>query len=116
MYVCKLQPAYDNTGEQVIWQSLSLLQIKYLFWLKGQTTILSSLLLKNANLLQTTPNNIFKLFPVMFIYHNIIIEDALGAMCKAIPHSRRKLLLDLAKNAVSGNSEWHPKKEIRCVC
>ena len=27
MYVCKLQPAYDNTGEQVIWQSLLLLQI-----------------------------------------------------------------------------------------
>ena len=49
----------------------------------------------------------------MYIYHNITIKDALGAMCKAIPHSRRKLLLDLAKNAVSGNSERHPKKEIR---
>ena len=51
----------------------------------------------------------------MFIYYNITIEDALGAMCKDIPHSRRKLLLDLAKNAVSGNSDRHPKKEIRCV-
>ena len=58
MYVCKLQPAYDNTGEQVVWQSLLLSQIQYLFWLKGQTTILSSLLLKNANLLQASPNNI----------------------------------------------------------
>ena len=52
----------------------------------------------------------------MFIYYNIAIEDALGAMCKAIPHSRRKLLLDLAKNAASGNSESHPKKDIWCVC
>ena len=58
MYVCKLQPAYDNTEEQVVWQSLLLSQIQYLFWLKGQTTILSSLLLKNANLLQASPNNI----------------------------------------------------------
>ena len=37
MYVYKLQPAYKNTEEQVIRQSLLLLQIKYLFWLKGQT-------------------------------------------------------------------------------
>ena len=60
MYVCKLQPEYDNTGEQVIRQTLLLLQIQYLFWLKGQTTILSSLLLKNANLLQASPDNIFE--------------------------------------------------------
>ena len=60
MYVCKLQPAYDNAGEQIVRQGLLLLQIQYLFKLKGQTTILSSLLLKNANLLQTSPNNIFK--------------------------------------------------------
>ena len=38
----------------------------------------------------------------MFIYHNITIMDALGAMCKAIPHSRRKLLLDLAKKCSFG--------------
>ena len=30
----------------------------------------------------------------MFIYYNITINDALGAMCKAVPHSRRKLLLE----------------------
>ena len=83
MYVCKLQPSYGNAGEQVILQGLLLLQIQYLFWLKGQTTILSSLLLKNANLLKPSLNNIFKLFPVMFIYRNIIIKDALGALCQA---------------------------------
>ena len=60
MYVCKLQPEYGNKGEQIICQSLLLLQIYYLFLLKGQTTILSSLLMKNANFLQTSPNNIFE--------------------------------------------------------
>ena len=60
MYVCKLQLAYGNAGEQVIRQGLLVLQMQYLFKLKGQATILSSLLLKNANLLQTSPNNIFE--------------------------------------------------------
>ena len=60
MYVCKLQSAHGNAGEQVIRQGLLLLQTQYLFKLKGQTTFLSSLLLKNANLLQTSPNNIFE--------------------------------------------------------
>ena len=36
MYVCKLQPAYDNAGEQIVRQGLLLLQIQYLFKLKGQ--------------------------------------------------------------------------------
>ena len=30
----------------------------------------------------------------MSIYHNITIKDALGAVCKTVPHSRRKLLLE----------------------